>query len=104
MPVCRGGAACPGLPDRPARGRGGGPTSWRQPELASGSPPTLPNHRRSQRQVETIIIFRIGSLGDTVVALPCFHRIARSFANSRRILVTNVAVSQKAAPAESVLD
>ncbi len=71
--------------------------------FASASPPTLPNHRRSQRQVETIIIFRIGSLGDTVVALPCFHRIARSFANSRRILVTNVAVSQKAATAESVL-
>jgi ADP-heptose:LPS heptosyltransferase len=53
--------------------------------------------------VETIIIFRIGSLGDTVVALPCFHRIARSFSKSRRILVTNVAASRKAAPAESVL-
>jgi heptosyltransferase-3 len=54
-------------------------------------------------QVESIIIFRIGSLGDTVVALPCFHQIARSFPNSRRILVTNIAASQKAAPVEVVL-
>jgi len=53
--------------------------------------------------VETIIIFRIGSIGDTVVALPCFHRIARSFPNSRRIVVTDIPASQKAASVESVL-
>jgi heptosyltransferase-3 len=53
--------------------------------------------------VETVIIFRIGHIGDTAVALPCFHRIARSFPNSRRVLVTNVPPSQKAAPVESVL-
>jgi ADP-heptose:LPS heptosyltransferase len=52
---------------------------------------------------ETILIFRIGSLGDTVVALPCFHRIARSFPNARRILVTDTPASAKAAPAESVV-
>src|ERR1700692_4764763 len=54
-------------------------------------------------QVETIIIFRIGSIGDTVVALPCFHRIARSFPNARRILVTDVAASQKATSVESIV-
>jgi heptosyltransferase III len=53
--------------------------------------------------LETIIIFRIGSIGDTVVALPCFHRIARSFPNSRRIVVTDIPASQKAASVESVL-
>jgi heptosyltransferase-3 len=53
--------------------------------------------------VETIIIFRIGSLGDTVVALPCFHQVARKFANSRRILVTDMPASPKAASVESVL-
>jgi heptosyltransferase-3 len=53
--------------------------------------------------VETIIIFRIGSIGDTVVALPCFHRIARSFPNSRRIVVTDVPASQKATSVESIL-
>jgi heptosyltransferase-3 len=54
-------------------------------------------------RAEPIIIFRIGSLGDTVVALPCFHQIARSFPNSRRILVTNIAASQKAPPTEAIL-
>ena len=53
--------------------------------------------------METIIIFRIGSIGDTVVALPCFHRIARSFPNFRRIVVTDVPASQKASSVESVL-
>lgn len=53
--------------------------------------------------METIIIFRIGSLGDTVVALPCFHQVARKFPNARRILVTDVPASQKAASVESVL-
>jgi ADP-heptose:LPS heptosyltransferase len=42
-------------------------------------------------------------LGDTVVALPCFHRIARSFPNSRRVVVTDSPVSQKIVPVESVL-
>jgi heptosyltransferase-3 len=53
--------------------------------------------------VETIIIFRIGSLGDTVVALPCFHQIARLFSNSRRLVVTDVPASRKAASVESIL-
>lgn len=50
-----------------------------------------------------IVIYRLGSLGDTVVALPCFHRIARSFPDAERILLTNVPVSTKAAPVEAVL-
>jgi heptosyltransferase-3 len=53
--------------------------------------------------VDTVLVFRIGSLGDTVVALPCFHRIAQSFPNSRRIVVTDTPVSQKIAPVESIL-
>jgi heptosyltransferase III len=53
--------------------------------------------------VDTVLIFRIGSLGDTVVALPCFHRIARSFPSSRRIVLTDIPASQKVAPIESVL-
>jgi heptosyltransferase III len=53
--------------------------------------------------VDTIIIFRIGSLGDTVVALPCFHQVARKFPSSKRILVTDVPASKKAAPVESIL-
>ena len=61
--------------------------------------------RSSQRaaEVETILIYRIGSIGDTVVALPCFHQIARSFPNSRRIVVTANPASQKASSVQSIL-
>jgi lipopolysaccharide heptosyltransferase III len=51
----------------------------------------------------SVLIFRIGSLGDTVVALPCFHRIARSFPDARRVLLTNIPTSPKAATVESVI-
>ncbi len=53
--------------------------------------------------METVLIFRIGSLGDTVVALPCFHRIAQTFPHSRRVVVTDSPGSEKVAPVESVL-
>jgi heptosyltransferase-3 len=51
-----------------------------------------------------ILIFRLGSIGDTVVALPCFHAIARRFAKHRRVLLTNALLSARASSAESVLD
>lgn len=56
-----------------------------------------------RRSTPTVLIFRIGSLGDSVVALPCFHQIARSFPQSRRIVITDSPGSLKAAPIESVL-
>jgi hypothetical protein len=31
-----------------------------------------------------VVIYRLGTLGDTVVALPCFHLIARAFPNAAR--------------------
>lgn len=53
--------------------------------------------------VETVVIFRLGSLGDTVNCLPCFHQIMRVFPSARRALLTNIPVSNLAPPAESVL-
>jgi lipopolysaccharide heptosyltransferase III len=50
-----------------------------------------------------ILIYRLGSLGDTVVALPCFHLLARIYPNSLRILLTNTPVNEKAPAAWSVL-
>jgi heptosyltransferase III len=50
-----------------------------------------------------VLIYRLGSLGDTVVALPCFHLVARAFADKVRILLTNAPVHSKAAAATSVL-
>jgi ADP-heptose:LPS heptosyltransferase len=54
--------------------------------------------------VGDVLIFRLGSIGDTVVALPCFHAIARRFPHSRRILLTNSLTSVRASSAESILD
>lgn len=53
--------------------------------------------------MKNIIIYRLGSLGDTVVALPAFHKIAECFADAGRIVLTNVPVSAKAAPLMGVL-
>jgi len=48
--------------------------------------------------VERVLIYRLGSLGDTVAALPCFHLIERAFPDAERLVLTNVPVSTKAAP------
>ncbi len=50
-----------------------------------------------------IVIYRLGSLGDTVVALPCFHKISESFPNREKIVLTNIPISSKAAAIESIL-
>ncbi|UWU67621.1 glycosyltransferase family 9 protein [Bradyrhizobium sp. NC92] len=52
---------------------------------------------------EKILVYRLGSLGDTIVALPCFHKIAEAFPDADRILLTNIPVSTKAAPLQAVL-
>lgn len=54
--------------------------------------------------METVLIFRLGSLGDTVVALPCFHKIAQVFPDARRLVLTNVPVASNAAPLLQILD
>ncbi len=54
-------------------------------------------------QKPSLVIFRIGSLGDTVVALPCFHAIARAFPGHRKILLTNAVDSVRASTVEAVL-
>jgi heptosyltransferase-3 len=52
---------------------------------------------------ERVLIYRLGTLGDTVIALPCFHLIARIFSKAERRLLTNETVSSKAAAPASVL-
>jgi ADP-heptose:LPS heptosyltransferase len=49
------------------------------------------------------LIYRLGSLGDTVVALPCFHLIARTFPQAERRLLTNFPVHAKAPASAAVL-
>lgn len=54
--------------------------------------------------IERVLIYRLGSLGDTVVALPCFHQIARAYPNAERCLLSNIPVHSKAPAAFSVLN
>jgi heptosyltransferase III len=51
-----------------------------------------------------VLIYRLGSLGDTVVALPGSHLVARAFPDSERRLLTNFPVQQKAPPAAAILE
>ena len=54
-------------------------------------------------QISKVLIYRLGSLGDTVVALPCLHLIARTFPNAERQMLTNFPVSAKAPASAAVL-
>jgi heptosyltransferase-3 len=51
-----------------------------------------------------VLIYRLGSLGDTLVALPALHLIARAFPNAERRLLTNFPVNAKAPPAAAILE
>jgi heptosyltransferase-3 len=55
------------------------------------------------RPMSRVIIYRLGSLGDTVAALPCFHLIQQAYPDAERLVLTNVPVSRKAAPLEIIL-
>lgn len=54
--------------------------------------------------IERVLIYRLGSLGDTVVALPCFHQVARAYPDAERRLLTNIPVHSKAPAAFAVLE
>ena len=51
-----------------------------------------------------VLIYRLGSLGDTLVALPALHLTARAFPDADRRLLTNFPVSVKAPPAAAILE
>lgn len=52
---------------------------------------------------EKVLIFQIGSLGDTVIAMPCYREIARRHPDAERSLLTNFAVGGKMVQAEALL-
>jgi len=54
--------------------------------------------------VDKVLIYRLGSIGDTVVALPAIRLVARSFPEAERRVLTNFSTEPKAAPFESVLE
>lgn len=56
------------------------------------------------KEIKKVLIFRHGSLGDTVVALPCFHLIARAFPHAERRLLTTISPDENTVPLSAVLD
>ena len=54
--------------------------------------------------VKRVLIYRLGSLGDTVVALPALHLVARAYPGAERRMLTNLPVNSKAPSAAAVLD
>jgi heptosyltransferase III len=54
-------------------------------------------------EAQRILVYRLGSLGDTCVALPALRIVRQSFPQARIVLLTNIPVNLKAAPAVSVL-
>ena len=57
-----------------------------------------------QAKVRRILIYRLGSLGDTMVVLPSLHLLARLFPHAERRMLSNQPVHGKAAPASAILD
>jgi heptosyltransferase III len=51
-----------------------------------------------------VLIYRLGSLGDTLVALPALHLVARAFPAAERRMLTNFPVNVKAPPAAAILE
>jgi len=47
------------------------------------------------KKTENILIYRLGSLGDMIVALPIFHLLRRLYPNANIYLLTNYPVSEK---------
>lgn len=54
-------------------------------------------------EVRRVLVYRLGSLGDTLVALPSLHLVARIFPNAERRMLTNVPVAARAPAAAAVL-
>jgi heptosyltransferase III len=51
-----------------------------------------------------VLLYRLGSLGDHLVALPSYRLVQRAFPEAERRLLTNIPVANKAAAAEAVLE
>jgi len=57
-----------------------------------------------KENAKRVLIFRTGSLGDTVIALPSFHLIAKSFPTAERYLLTACPIGKKSVALWSILE
>jgi ADP-heptose:LPS heptosyltransferase len=53
--------------------------------------------------IRRVLVYRLGSLGDAVVALPALRLVARAFPEAARVLLTNSNASSQAVPMMDVL-
>ena len=56
------------------------------------------------RPEKRVLIFRRGSIGDTIVSLPALNAIAEAFPNAERRILTNSPTMEVAAPLQSIVD
>lgn len=56
------------------------------------------------KPVKRVLLYRLGSLGDTVVSLPALHLVRRAFPSAELRLLTNNPVNSKAPPAAAILE
>lgn len=68
--------------------------------MSSGTPT---ESMKSEARAETVLIFQIGSLGDTVISMPCYREIARRHPHAKRLLLTNFSKGSKMVQAEALL-
>ena len=66
--------------------------------------PVRPLRAAERSRIRRILIYRLGSLGDTMVVLPSLHLVARLFPAAERRMLSNQPVHGKAAPASAILD
>jgi heptosyltransferase-3 len=55
-------------------------------------------------KAKRVLIYRLGSLGDMLVALPALRLVGRAFPDAERRLLTNFPVDAKAPPAAAILE
>ncbi len=58
----------------------------------------------NSKKAKRVLIYRLGSLGDTVVAVPALHLVERAFPHARRVLLTNQRTHANAPAAFAVLN
>ncbi|WP_263385134.1 glycosyltransferase family 9 protein [Granulicella arctica] len=64
----------------------------------------MPLSEIDKKSVTRVLIYRLGSLGDTIVALPSLRLVARAFPQAERRMLTNFPVNVKAPPAAAILE
>ena len=57
----------------------------------------------SHECVKRVLVYRLGSLGDTIAALPSLRLVAQAFPKAQRWMLTNFSVSVKAVPMAQIL-